>query len=244
MAILTPEDIMNITRYEQDRDLILQNIWSLAKFKVGDFLILKMSEYRNGPIKIQVDSYGAPIKFLVVHVTPGGMPWLKRVNNKGLPTGHAEPCFDMETAQYHKFEFELDPDYTDSILLQDKYDPCSLQRSKKVIWKEVTEHNKANKIPTRNIKDIMTFFETVTPGDTLWTSSKGSRFVKDKKVVKMTDYFRKTACHGWKQKDVPATMVVLTVTDNKGNDKDIDARFFHWKALYKQRPRSYKELNI
>ena len=141
------------------------------------------------------------------------------------------------------FEFALDPDFADAILLQDEYDPQTLHRSKKDIWKAVTEHNKACKITSHNLADIINFFSAVNVGDTLWTSNISSFLVQDKKTADPSTFNQRVR---WRQmtKVKGPFVTVLTVRNKNGKVFDITPDFFWQKALYKERPRSYKELNI
>ena len=145
---------------------------------------------------------------------------------------------------HQNFKFEFDPDYADSILLQDKYDPAVLHKSKKDIWKAVTDHNKACKIATGTLKDITDFFNVVNPGDMLWTSSIGHYIVQDKKTMTPADFNNAKPRFGFQTRIRGPFVLVLTVLDKRGKSRDITADFFLKKALYKERPRSYKELNI
>jgi hypothetical protein len=172
---------------------------------------------------------------------------VKRSNKAGEPTGKIFSCCGTTSDDYREsndeFRFEFDPDYADSLLLEDWYDPASLHRSKQEIWKAVTEHNKACKVYTRDRSDVAAFFNTVNVGDTLWTSNTGSYFVQDKREVHKEDYNKK-AHQALKSRVRGPTVVILTLLDKKGNTKDVPPDFFWDKALYKDRPRTYKELKI
>ena len=197
---------------------------------------------------LQKNSYGAPIKYKCVYTSKHGIPFVKRINKKGNPTGKIYSCMGgLETDDYDNnsqpFEFTLDPDYADSILLQDGYDPVQLHKSKKDIWKSVTEHNKSVKIPTWEMKEVTKFFGDVVIGDTVWTSNVSFYLVQDKKTISPSDFNHKAKYRERTRLRGPFIQI-LTVLDKKGKVRDISPDFFHKKALYKERPRTYKELNI
>lgn len=219
----------------------------IKQFQVGDYLILYLGNDDN-KMSVQKNSYGAPIKFKVVHCTEHGIPFVNRVNKRGVPIGGIFSCLgtlDTDTFRNpgQKFEFALDPDYADSILLQDEYDPANLHRSKKDIWKAVTDHNKTCKISTYNMKDVLNFFNTVNVGDMLWTSNISHFLVQDKKTMTPQN-FNSQVGYRHKTQVKSGSITILTVKDKNGKVMDISPDFFHCKALYKERPRTYKELNI
>jgi hypothetical protein len=243
---LTLEDHQFIGEFNKQYEAILRTLESAKQFNLGDYMVLYVSDYQ-GKMQLQNNSYGAPIKYKVVFTDAQGVPFIKKVNKKGEPMGRLYSCVGTVNDDYRmmnqSFQFELDPDFADSILLQDGYDPSQLHKTKKDIWKAVTDHNKACKIPTQELKDVITFFQTVEIGDTLWTSNIGHYMVQDKKVLSASDFNLKAK---WRYRTrIKGPLVcVLTVRDKSGKVKDITADYFWCKALYSERPRTYKELNI
>jgi hypothetical protein len=198
-------------------------------------------------MQVKKNSYGAPIKYKVVHISDRGIPFIKMTSKKGDPIGKLYSSCSAESDNYRhmnqRFQFELDPDFADSLLLQDQYDPAQLHKSKQDIWKAVTEHNKACKVTTQELKDVVEFFKQVSVGDTLWTSNNGSILVQDKKTMSPADF---NTASKWRLRThmKGPFITVLTVRDKHGKVKDITADYFWQKALYRERPRTYKELNI
>ncbi|CAM6003916.1 unnamed protein product [Sphagnum balticum] len=244
---LTNEDQAVINEFVQKFEAGIEAIEKAKQTQVGDYLVLYLGDH-NGNMVIQKNSYGAPVKYKVVHSSKHGIPFIKRVSKKGTPVGKLFSCIGgLETDNFRspgqKFEFTLDPDFADSILLADEYDPANLHRSKKDIWKAVTDHNKANKIKTHEMKDVVAFFRTINVGDTLWTSNISFFLVQDKKTMSPKDFNTKAK---WKDQTRyrGPFVTVITVRDKSGKVRDICPDFFHQKALYRERPRSYKELNI
>ena len=247
--LITPEDQEIIDAFGDQFEAYFDAMEKAKQIQVGDYLVLYLAKWQNEPLTIQKNSYGAPIKYKVVHCTRHGIPFIKRVNKKGKPVGRIYSCTgSLVTDTFRryrdqKFEFALDPDFADSILLQDEYDPANLHRSKKDIWKAVTDHNKSCKIKTRDKQGITAFFHTVNVGDMIWTSHANYFLVQDKKIMSPKDFNSKVRFKYQTNLKIPH-IPILTVIDKKGKVNDIAPDFFFWCALYKERPRTYKELNI
>ena len=244
---LTPDDFLVINEFSRIFEPGLEAIEKARQIAVGDFLILYLGDH-TGAMAVQKNSYGAPVKYKVVFSSKHGIPFVKRVSKNGTPVGKIFSCMGgLETDTYRyagqKFEFTLDPDFADSILLQDEYDPANLHRSKKDIWKAVTEHNKSCKIKTYEIKDVTTFFKAVNIGDTVWTSNISYYLIQDKKTMSPKD-FNSNVKREYETRLKGPFITILTVRDKKNKVRDICPDFFWQKALYKERPRTYKELNI
>lgn len=216
------------------------------QLKVGDYLVLYVGHDPKN-LTLQTNSYGAPTKYLVVHSTEHGIPFIKKVNKKGKPVGELFSCtgaLDTDTYVHQgaAFEFRLDPDYADSIILQDpSYDPAVLHRVKQEAWKEVTKHNKKAKVDTSTLTKVIDFFKNINIGDTMWVSHHGFYLVQDKQTMSRQD-FRNNLKDNYTNAKGP-WVIVLTVIDKKNKVHKITADFFVNKALYKERPRTYKELN-
>jgi hypothetical protein len=243
---ITHEDQLIIDGFNKRFEEGLEALEKAKQLAIGDYLILYVTNDENKLI-LQRNSYGAPVKYKVVHTSKQGMPFMKKVNKRGEPVGHVYSCMGtLETDDFSAgkaFQFELDPDFADSLLLQDKYDPATLHKSKRDIWKAVTEHNKASKIPTSNFNDVVNFFTAVQVGDTLWVSNQSHYMVRDKNLLSAVDHNVKVKWR-FRTRQKGPHIVVLTVADKNGKVLDITADFFYGKALYKERPRTYKELNI
>jgi hypothetical protein len=243
------DELYLIKIHEQQRAREIKMVESVKKFSLGDYLILHRADDMESTMRLQLNSYGAPVKYKVVHVDVDGLPYIKRISQKGKTIGHIMSCTgSLNNDDYcygETHEFMLDPDYADSILLQDKYDPAHLHKSKKDIWKAVTGHNKACKINTANSKNLAAFWTTVNIGDTLWTSPSGYYLVQDKKTILIKDFNEKAPSkHRMWLTSNKATVIVLTVRDKNSKVMDIAPSFFEDKVLYKEKPRTYKELNI
>lgn len=105
----------------------------------------------------------------------------------------------------------------------------------------MTEYNKNAKVATQNISDVTSFLATLKPGDTIWTSNVSHYTIQDTNLMER-NAAHKVAKFGNKIKG--PHILIVTMVDKKGTVKVIAPDFFHYKALYKARPRTYKELNL
>lgn len=243
---LNNDDKAILKHFNDVFEAILTTVERAKQWKLDDYLVLYTSDHL-GNMQVQTNSYGAPVKYKVVHLTNLGIAFVKKTSKKGEPVGRIYSCCGTESDDYRnmtqKFQFELDPDFADSLLLQDEYDPAQLHRSKQDIWKAVTEHNKACKVSTQELKDVVEFFKSVNVGDTLWTSNNGHFLVQDKKTKSPSD-FNRVAKWRYQTRMKGPFVTVLTIRDKNGKVREITADAYWQKALYKERPRTYKELNI
>lgn len=239
--VLSTTDLIDIDQFDKVFNTWLDDIEHCKKFKIGDYLIVYSRDGDRGRT-LHINSYGAPVKYKVVHQNRHGIPFIKTVNAKGEPQGsifcmvNDHPSLEIR----NRLQFELDPDYADSIILEDEYDPAVLHRDKKDIFKAVTAHNKACKIKTTSvIADVVPFLNTVRAGDTLWTSSLSYYLIQDVQTMSVG---------AWKAMSknnytrLRGDIKILTIVDKKGKVQTVNADFFHCKALYNDKPRSYNEL--
>jgi hypothetical protein len=239
---LTREEMEELKEFNDDYRKLTTAIENAKRFNLGDFLVL----YTGDKLTIRKNSYGAPDKFKVVYISDYGMPFVKSVNKLGTPVG---PLMDLmggsmtDYAYDSDFKFELDPDYADALLLQQPYDPAVLHKSKQEIWKQVMTHNKSIKI-SNDLATLAAFFDGVKVGDVLW-NSPNSCYIVDEKVTVTKKEYNSSYKHGPLRTDVKGpNITILTLRDKNGKTIKATPDFFECKALYKERPRTYKELNI
>lgn len=244
--VLTPDDKRLIDAQEVAYKQLIETIERGKQFKDGDYLVMFVADYKGGWVQ-QKGTYGAPTKYKVIHVTDSGLPFMKEITSNGTPTGElysgvglAEDDNYLDTGS--NVRWELDPDYADSLLLQDDYDPATMHKNKAVLWKEVTEHNKKAKVNTTEINGIATFLSTLKMGDTIWTSNVSHLLVREVRVLARPD--AQKACIKFGPRIKGPHILVVTVVDKKGAVKDVAADHFYHKALYRERPRTYKELHF
>ena len=119
---LTAEDEQISEDWNEQFGRGLEALEKAKQLNVGDYLVLYVGP-DNKNMKLQLNSYGAPVKYKVVHSTAHGIPFIKKVNKKGNPIGQLYSCtggLDSDDYCYsgHSFEFRLDPDFADAIILQ------------------------------------------------------------------------------------------------------------------------------
>lgn len=229
-------------RERQVRDTVVA-LKKAQQFKDGDFLIAFRSLYNWKTLdqeKEQItNSYGAPKKYKVVHVDANDIPYMKELSKKGEPTGTLICPISLgnnnSIREESSIEFHVDPDYTDSIIMQDEenFDSSQIHREKSDTFKEIVKHNKASKIDTQDYRLLSTFFDTnVKVGTVIYKSI--NRFFT---VIKINPVPR----------DLPNRIKMhedfIEIQDHKGNIKNCCLNEFIYKVLYTQQPRSFtKEL--
>lgn len=245
--VITPEEMRLICEQDAHYSAIVDSFERAKQFKVNDFLILMIRDGIGG-WATEKNSYGAPIKYKVVYTSESGIPFMQEVNAHGTLIGniicgldHLDDGCYIDHGQVPRWQ--LDPDYADSLLLQQEYDPSLLHNNRKQIWKEITEHNKKAKINTQGIPQIVDFLKTLKQGDTIWTSNVSHYMVQDIKLLSKSET-SKIIKENFRSRVKGPFVLVATIVDKKGVVKDVAADFFYYKALYKERPRSYKELNL
>jgi hypothetical protein len=194
---------------------------------------------------LYTNSYGVPVKYMVVHVEEG-MPYCQKLTAEGDPVGEPECCaFYTNNVSISGCAFELDPDFTDAIILDstEEYDPSMEHRAKRDTFKSVTTHNKASKVATNDIHALLTFLNNLNVGDTYWVSANNYMLVQKKELERLSklelpykwDTFFRTLKKN--------TMIpIITVADRKGVVKRLYPSNLHSRNIYTVRPRSYKEV--
>lgn len=249
---LSQEDIEFIKDSEDVYKLLFKKIENAKSFKIGDYIIRYDLEYSfDGKEAWQVkkNSYGVPVKYKVITVSESGIPFIRCVDSKGNTHGRLISALDEDSEDYIidvvYIKYELDPDYVDALLLDEEYEPSVLYKTKQQTWKEIATHNKINKIDTHDIKKIIGLFNTLSPGDILYTSSISHYLVHKIEFLTRDEAMKRLPNTGvYVPKGKNSKIPVLTVLDKNLATKVITADFFFQKSLYKTRPRSYKEINI
>lgn len=237
---------MNLTAEEKDfiRDnetligSILSSIQTVQQFKDGDYLIAfyKASPYDQNKRRPPVtNSYGAVKKFQVIAVDKHGIPYMKELNKNGKPIGRLISSIERDhhggfTPGLH---FEVDPDYTDAIILEDQanFSATGILKEKSDTFKEIAQHNKKIKINCNDVKGLAVFLGTIQVGQLLWRSSMSSWTVLEIGTLPRDK--------GGRVENHTAFMKVMT---SKGKEELISFWDIKGHALYTDRPRSYKEL--
>lgn len=237
---LSNDEIEYIKERERGVLQTLNTLKELSKFKEGDFLIAFESTRGWGAReKTQVmNSYGTAKKFIVVHVDANGIPYMKELNKKSAPVGQLISPVRMDNGygvvRLAEYSFEIDPDYTDSIILEDEanYDASQAHRVKGDLFKEITKHNKSIKVKVNDSQSLISFLKTLKVGDVLWRSIKTNLTITQLDPIPVTH----------KGTHINEDKIFGRAKDSKGKEINLNAQFFKWYAIYTGRPRSYNEL--
>lgn len=233
---LTPEEKRFIHENEVYVASIMLAIQKITVFKVGDFLIAYENTREGKKGKLLENSYGATKKFQVVVTDSLGIPYMKELNKNGTPIGRL--ICPVEFNSYGRgvtarLIFEVDPDYADSIILDDQanYNAVDGMKSKSDAFKAVAKHNKAVKI-NNDDQSLIAYIKTLKVGDVIWRSHATSWIVQN--IEPLPKQFMKA--------NIAMMTPFLTVKTNKGIDKELSFLDLKNIVLYKDRPRTYKEL--
>lgn len=132
--------IMDFEKY----DLIgsaLRHVRDEWNFNVGDVLIKRFKD-SSGALSIETtsSSNNIPKKYRVVAIDTLGVPWVKQINMRG---GLSKNLISLVHMFYNgKYEFSMDPEQQDAILLDYEYDP---RLQYKLLRKEREREDAANK---------------------------------------------------------------------------------------------------
>lgn len=217
---------------------IVGAIQDAAKFKIGDFLIAFNPANQWQKRKQVVNSYGAPKKFIVIHTCKFGIPYMKELNKKGNPVGIliCPIKFDERNRAVNasEYEFEVDPDYTDAIIMDDEanYNATDVHKIKSETFKAITEHNKSLKINVSDNVVLLNFLKNLKIGDVVWNSIKTHFTILTIDLLPLTH--RNTR--------LDDNVKFGTAQDSKGKVFDLTAWKFKYSAIYTGQPRSYNEL--
>lgn len=235
---LTSEEKEFIRSQEKMLDSVMSHVDAARKFKMDDFLIaFTPAGMYNGKRTQVVNSYGVPKKFKVVAVDKYEIPYIKELNRNGKPVGRLMcPMASRNTAMLrhqNDLEFEVDPDYADAIILDDTnaYDASADHKNKSSMFKEITDHNKKIKVPMHEVDDVVKYMTNLKVGDIIWHSNRTSI------VITAINPLPKRSA-GKPDTHLP----FIDAINNKGKVLKLSVRTLQYKAVYTDRPRSYKEL--
>lgn len=121
MKYLKPKDIEDINRFASTSPLakMLKNLktWN---FSVGDVIVRYTVDSRgNKNLDLVSTRCPVPKKFRVLHIDDLGVPWVKQLSVSG-GLGNKLYCL---MNYIHNFQWEVDPEQIDSIILGHQYDP-------------------------------------------------------------------------------------------------------------------------
>jgi len=121
MKNLKPKDIEDINKFHsQSPQSKMVKEYLSWKFSVGDILIRSSRDY-DGEVTIDSVSGSCPVpkKFRVLHIDDLGIPWVKQLSVRG-GLGNKMYCLMNYVNNYN---WVVDPEQIDAIILGHKYDP-------------------------------------------------------------------------------------------------------------------------
>ena len=227
-------DIGVIREEEEHFDQVITAIEASKKFKLNDYLI--SFRRQKEPRKPVTNSYGATVKYKVVFVDKNGIPYIKLLSKNNKVTGEIMCLVDqvMESGHAMGLYFSVDPEYVDSIIFGDTvdYDAAVSNRDKAALHKQITEHNKSLCIRLNSQQRVSKFIkEHAQVGKQLWRSS-----VNCWTVVDVATNTNNLGYDKYKEK------FVIKVSTSGQKELLLTKNDLLGKVLYKQQPRSYKEL--
>lgn len=133
-----------------------------TSFGVGDIVI------RNINKTPETDAYGVAKKWKIV-ACAYGLIIGRRMLTKRL--GRIEVVNSIARSQ-HQISVEVDPDFIDSVLLGDEsFDPSSKLNKSLKIRKQASKYNKSISKKITSLSDAEIYFETLSEGDIVYSSS-------------------------------------------------------------------------
>jgi len=217
----------------------LELIKSLSKFKLDDYLIafVPPNDYNSLKKQQAVNTFGAAKKYKVVHVDPYGIPYMKELNKYGKTFGQLLcPLYRRGNNElYIQTLFEVDPDYEDSILLDDEgsFDAVKSIKDKSDLHKEIVKHNKSLRIKIKTTQDLINFISTIKVGDTIWRTPSSALTITEISPTPINTIGK--LIHDKR---------FIKVTNHKGITLDLAFKHLKSMAIYKDRPRTFNELKI
>lgn len=225
----------------------------VKQFKAGDFLIAfhnrqlqgnyhtlqqvfglpaKMDTTKKEPV---VTSYGAVKKFQVVFVDKHGVPYMKELNKAGKPSGGIITSiqFDHRGIAKQAYVFELDPEFADSIILDDQanFNATKIMKEKADAFKEIAAHNKKIRIRFDKARDVVNYCNTLKVGDTIWRSNQSFWIIQE---INKVNHQNLT----WQV----TSQKFMKVKNQKGEELEISIEKVFASAIYSAQPRTFREL--
>lgn len=254
---LTVEDLNVIAKNEREIGLIVNRIDKLRTFKLGDYVIAFQVSFDTKQKVPVCNTYGVPIKYQVVHVDKNGIPYVKHLNTKAKSSvsvsGNIIPMIGRDEDSrwgrhgYSDFDFELDPEFVDSIILEEeKFNALEKHMSVRNLRKEITDHNKKVKFDLSTIEGAVKALDTMEIGHTYWISIKSGFTVNHIDIVALNYGDRSFRTRTGSTYNYPKNMKAVKrihVTRSNGEKETIYPHQLMYTNLYFEMPRSYKELS-
>jgi hypothetical protein len=192
--VLSPKDKLAIAEYEQSPLMNILRRHQTQKYSVGDVLIrFKFDEDGKRSSCTVSKSNLMPRKYKVVHINDLGVSFVKYIPYSEDADPESGTLVSMLHTDVQAHEFQVDPEFTDSIIFGTEYTPYSEDMRKRV--KEIKEYNKHLFKELNEYEDFRTFAKALVPGQTFWVgdiSDHNSVVVKE-----VRSFSNKTEAKKW-----------------------------------------------
>ena len=239
MKSLSSIEIELIEKYDCVLEKISKIQEKFSHIRLDDVLVRETTAFGEKPT-IDKNNLGHPFKFKVVHISRGGIPFIKLIGSNGNVKGDLifldddcaflEYSLEEELARGHRFNvrgdslkhrFLPDPDQLDAILLEQEYKPMALQREETSLLNEINKYNKKIIVKTNwcDRECIRRFFQNLKSGELFWMSSDKSLLFYSMNKVK--------------------NIYTIDCKDSNGVPRSLVFSNFFGRRLYKEKPRSF-----
>lgn len=176
---ISPDDQNRLKRDETRHPVVryLKNKENMA-FNIGDILIKRIR--RTTPhqgetwiTEMMSSASKTPRKYVFLHENEWGVGYIKRLKADG--SGTCGPMMCMADVEYTWVRYEVDPEYSDHILLgeQEKYHYNERFRKEKEERQEIHKYNRSILISTKSYDIVNERVRMLKPGTRFWYNRWG-----------------------------------------------------------------------
>ena len=186
---LTSDDLrrVNNCEYYTRAKEILENIEVYKDVAVDEVYFIKTKDWEGKEEYVTGGWNDDPAKFMVFYKDKDGFAFVKRIISGGK-LGKEVTCLNT-TYNIKDYWLEADPDYVNSILLENEegYDPLAASKKIASDKNKARRRNKKLEITFKTLKEACDYIETLKVGDVIYdtNTSYGSGLIAWE-IVKMT----------------------------------------------------------
>ena len=245
---ISKQDTDRVTRDETRHPVVryLKNKENMA-FNIGDILVKKIRR-TSGPhnqehwvTETMSSASKIPRKYVFLHENEWGVGYIKRLKADG--SGTCGPMMCMADVEYTWIRYEVDPEYSDHILLgeEEKYHYNDRFKKEKEERQEIFKYNRSILISTKSQPLLNERIRMLKPGTHLWWNKYGIG-ISDLQNMEWE------VASVSKRTDNPIYEVILTAVGEHHrkyqgtNSLCISAADLMHKAFTLQRPKSMKDI--
>ena len=246
---LSSSDLEFIAEQEESFSEFFKLLKEVSHFKVGDYLIgsQKKEFWSDDTYYPIVDYKNNRVKYKVMHISETGLPYVKKINNRGKPEGIIIPMIsfndnnsDMMWTPYIDIKFEVDPDFIDSIILQENnFDPVAKQRMQSDLRKEILTYNKKHSLSFEDEDECLIYFKSLKSGSIVWKNNSTYLIYDSMVTLPSLFYYVKGKLKG---QPLPPLIQLKFITKT-GKILLYDISTICAMKLFSSQPRSLKELD-